>query len=92
MTVSGTAGSVVTVNNEATFVLTLKNPCVDNDFVHLTDIGTLPTHQYILYQTGPEFQTITHTESSIVVTSSENQNLCGFLSYKVKFDDVEGID
>ena len=38
VTVTGEAGNVVTTNGSATFILTLKNPCIDPNFTTIQQV------------------------------------------------------
>ena len=86
VTVQGEAGNVVKTSSTASFTLTLKNPCIDTNFVTITT-AALPTNlQYILHDfeaTGGD--TFTHSAFS-VVTAPFSHTLCGGLTYSATFN------
>ena len=51
--VIGSAGSVDQISTEATFTLTINNPCADKEFVNFSEMSAIPTKYYTLYQITP---------------------------------------
>ena len=81
VTIIGTVGSL---SKESEFTLTLKNPCIDSNFVQLSPVPQ-PDRDYTLYD-SVEF--IYHDEF-IVATSPFEHSLCGSLTYSAKVDDFQ---
>ena len=73
--------------NTQSFTWTIKNPCIDTDYVNIESPG-LDELLYIIY--NPQSLDYTHDEY-FVVTSPEqiaNFDLCGPIVYQGRFDGV----
>jgi hypothetical protein len=63
--------------DSASFVLTVKNPCIDPDFVTIT-APTMLNLSYIIGTVGKSFAV---HESSTIVAAPATLALCGEISY-----------
>ena len=87
VTVIGEAGNDTPVQGSATFILTLKNPCIDPDFTTIQQVPLPVGEQYILhdYKTAGGY-TFTHDPFLTVTTPIPNHGLCGSISYTATFE------
>ena len=83
ITVIGTAGEEVTETSASpTFVLTVKNPCIDSDYLVINKAPLPVGKQYILHDNTLN---IIHDPFTIV-TSPITHTLCGDLYYTATFN------
>ena len=71
------------LEDEATFTLTLENPCSDASFISLNSITSLQQQQYTLYT---DEMTLSHTLSPISLQYGDDTELCGEVGYIAKLN------
>ena len=69
-----------------TYELTIKNPCVDKDFVTINAPSILSSETYTIDSGSETFDA--HTLFTVVSTPAGSHELCGDLSIVAKFDGV----
>ena len=89
--VSGRAGENVITAVSATFILRVKNPCIDPEFVSISQKELPIGEVYVLHNFKAQGgYTFTHAPFELV-TNPIAHNLCGKLAYTAKFES-EPID
>jgi hypothetical protein len=74
-----------THTNSADHTLTIKNPCIDEDYLDVTVPATVPDFTYTLYNNTD--QTWTHPAFTIVEGQPGVAALCGASTYSTSGDD-----
>lgn len=82
ITVIGTAGNVDVKTGEATFDLTIKNPCIDSTYV---SISSSPL-EIIYYNVGEGAKSFEAHSPFTIVTVPNTHSLCGDISYEGMFN------
>ena len=85
VTVTGTSGNTEPISGSTSFVLTVKNPCIDTSFVWITE-PTMSALSYIIADDAKLFDA--HPEFTIN-TSPIVHSLCGPIAYSATFNGVE---
>ena len=80
-------GSHNTLQASTSFVLTLRNPCIDSNFVTIDKVD-LPTNlQYVLYDFDDTLgYTFTHAPFKVTTRPLVGHSLCGNVYYHVFFE------
>jgi len=81
ITVTGVAGNNSLVSSEASFTLSLQNPCIDPMYVTIQSEALPVGETYILHDTRHDFAHSSFT----VITNPFAHSLCGDLAYTTTF-------
>jgi hypothetical protein len=87
--VKGEIGSLKKLQATASFVLTLKNPCIDSRFVTIDKVA-LPTGlQYVLWDFDDRLgYTFSHAPFTVTTKPLVGHSLCGKVYYHVFFENT----
>ena len=83
ITITGEVGNTIPITDTATFTLTLKNPCIDSNFVTI-EPAVLLNKQYELHEHDPDGLQFIH-DPFVVKTLPNPHFLCGDLTYSSTF-------
>ena len=84
MVVKGLIGSLKTLSATASFVLTLKNPCIDSKFVSITPVPLFfGPHSYTLFSgsMASPIEVVSHSSYAVTTTPLVGHTLCGPITY-----------
>jgi len=84
--VTGTAGNDVSKTATASFILTIKNPCIDPNYVTI-QTKPLNDQNYDLYDLAPNGLQWIH-DAFVLNTLPFSHTLCGGFTYKATFKDT----
>jgi hypothetical protein len=85
---TATAGTTEKITETTSFSLTVKNPCFDPTFVNIVASVEPADFAYTVYSTSIPI----YYQLEIIATPSRIKPLCGLISFKFLYDDVEVVD
>ena len=88
ITVTGEIGTITAMTASETFTLTLKNPCIDRNFVKIDKVNLPSGLQYALwdYDAHPLGFTFNHLPFTVSTIPLVGHTMCGDLAYRAYFE------
>ena len=86
VTVTGTAGNVVETSGSASFLLKLRNPCIDPAYITINQVPLPVGEQYILHDFKVVGGYTFFHDPFDIVTLPFQHDLCGGLTYTATFN------